>query len=99
MFAYHVQRRGLSKKRKVREEEKRKGKEEKEQKGERKENGEKVAKARRPWSDIEMLIFLYIWFEHSNVINLGYIILLTSDLYKVSHTIIWTKKHWILISM
>lgn len=46
MFAYHVQRRGLSKKRKVREEEKRKGKEEKEQKGKRKENGEKVAKAR-----------------------------------------------------
>lgn len=44
--------------------------EEKEQERERKENGEKAARARRPCTDIQMLLLLYIWCEHNNVITL-----------------------------
>jgi hypothetical protein len=52
--------------------------EEKARKG--KENGRRQLRL-GGWTDIEMLILLYIWFENTNVINLGYVILLTSDLY------------------
>lgn len=42
---------------------------------------------------IEMLILLYIWVEHTNGINLGYIILLTSDLYNYQASQLFEQKN------
>lgn len=46
----------------------------------------------------ETSILLYIWFEHTNGINLGYIILLTSDLYNYQASQLFEQK-MIFISM
>lgn len=70
----------------------------KNRKGKKNVEWETATKARRPCTDREMLILLYIWFVHTNIIKLGYIILLTSDLYNYQASQLFEQK-MIFISM